>query len=110
MKARFLLLLAFGLLLGADKPTGDPKKEADRLQGTWKAVTIEDNGKAAPADEVKQFKLIVTGDKFALRSKVGDAFDEVIYKVRLDATREPHTLDLAKSNFTAKEDIRQGIY
>jgi len=110
MKRRYLAILFCVVLLGADSPPDDAKKEPDKLQGTWKAVAIEENGKAVPADVLNQFRLIVTGDKWRMRTRVKDEFKDVDYKARFDAKKEPHALDLTTSNFTAKPDIVQGIY
>src|SRR5262245_30491979 len=68
MRAHVLAALAVGLLLGADAPKGDARKEKDKLQGTWKAATVEKRGEAK--DDAEGHRLVFSGDEF--RIKRGD--------------------------------------
>src|SRR5262249_13802947 len=83
MRMRLIPVLCCGLLFAAGSRAEDGKKELDRLQGTWKAVVIEENGKAAPADVTAPFRVLVTGDRWRMRTRVKDEFKDVDYKVRL---------------------------
>jgi uncharacterized protein (TIGR03067 family) len=111
MKLRVLVLIGAALfLVAADAPRGDTKKEVDQLQGTWKAVTIEQNGKAVTGQVSKDFRLIVTGDKAALKSRVNDQFTDATYQLKVDPTTEPKSLDLVPVSETAPERTVRGVY
>jgi uncharacterized protein (TIGR03067 family) len=104
-----IAVLAVGLLTAADLPRGDEKAEQQALQGTWKAVMVERNGKPAAAMDVKQCQLIISEDQFALRGLRAEERKKPL-KMRLDPSRRPRAIDLTPSNFTAKDDIIRGIY
>jgi RNA polymerase sigma factor (sigma-70 family) len=73
---------------GADKP----KADKDKLQGTWVAEAVEEEGREFPADEVKDKNLewVFAGDKVTFPIK-GEA-KEVRYK--LDPAKKPKQIDL----------------
>ena len=60
MKSSLVIASAFPLLLVAAQ--GGPG--LDQLQGTWQAVSIVENGKKAPPEEVKGSRMIVKGSQF----------------------------------------------
>ncbi len=41
MSTRAVLLFAIVLLIAADEPAQDTKKELDKLQGDWTVVSVE---------------------------------------------------------------------
>jgi uncharacterized protein (TIGR03067 family) len=96
------------VLVAADTPK---EKKADQkdLQGTWRAVLIEMNGKPIPAADVKPVQVIISQDRFAIKGLAGYELKKP-YRMRLDGDRKPQTIDLTPSNFTADEDIVHGIY
>jgi uncharacterized protein (TIGR03067 family) len=111
MTWRTLILMgAAALLVAADTPRDDAKKEADRLQGTWKAVAIEENGKAVPGEASKDFRLVITGDKAALKCRVNDQFQEETYQLKLDPTTEPKGLELIPLSAGAPDREVRGVY
>jgi uncharacterized protein (TIGR03067 family) len=110
MKGCSLLIVAAGLLLAADSPKDNRGRELDRLQGTWKAVTVEENGRAAPVEVAKSFRLILSGDQAQLRGRVNDRFATATYKVRLDPTTEPKSIDLDPVGVTTPGGAVRGVY
>jgi uncharacterized protein (TIGR03067 family) len=103
MRATVLFLLSVVVLAGSLQGA-DAKK--DPLQGTWRAESVEDNGKKPKAND---HVLIFKGDTFTVQ--VGDTVDmQGTYKA--DPSKKPKALDLT---FTegAKEikgKISLGIY
>ena len=65
MKTPFLSVLAVGLMLGAGDAKEDAKKEQEKLQGTWKAVTLQENGQSKEDNE--NVRLIFSGDEWSLK-------------------------------------------
>jgi RNA polymerase sigma-70 factor (ECF subfamily) len=74
----------------ADKPQDDHKA----IQGTWKVVSVEMNGKKDPEGEefdlIRKSKVIITKDKQIVR--LGGGEKEYAYK--LDPKQTPKTIDL----------------
>jgi len=89
MKARWLTVLAVGLLLGADAANDDVKKEKEKLQGTWKAVTVEQRGESK--EDTDDHRLIFAGDEFTI--KRGE--QAVIKgKFKIDPSKSPKEIDM----------------
>src|SRR4051812_337509 len=85
------LVFAVSLTVGANAQDADRvRKEQKRLEGTWKAVSIESEGEKAPADLVKNFELTFKGNAFTLR--MGQEKREGTYK--LDLARRPPHIDI----------------
>jgi uncharacterized protein (TIGR03067 family) len=107
MKMRALLVLSVGLLLAADGPNQDVvKDEVKNLQGTWKVVSAERDGKKATQEEIKDFKWIITADKITWTDKGKNAF---LYK--LAPAEKPRRIDLMfPERKETEKDITRGIY
>jgi uncharacterized protein (TIGR03067 family) len=100
------LIVVAGVLLAADKPReAAVKKELKNLQGTWVAVSIEENGRRLRPRLVRlaNVKLTIAGDRFTFHSPRGNAEGTVA----VDPTRKPKTIDYVA---TEKEKNRLGIY
>ncbi len=110
MKTPSLLILAAGLCLAADTPRDGPRKELDSLQGTWKAVVVEENGRAVSEEAARDFRLILSGDRAKLHSRVDDQPKDMTYRVKLDPTTEPKTIDLVPEGRTGPDATVHGVY
>jgi uncharacterized protein (TIGR03067 family) len=100
----------------------DPsKRDADKtapteLEGTWKVLTINENGQDAPQELIRNVSIIFAGNK--MRSLFGDFVTEETYTV--NATTSPKTIDLTETLLQAafngpkpappKRETRPGIY
>ncbi len=83
------------------------KKDEDRLQGTWKVTSIENDGNKVDPKEFANWKLVIAGDKMtALDSN--DVMDEHTFK--LDAAAKPAAIDLTLLTGESKGKTMQGIY
>jgi uncharacterized protein (TIGR03067 family) len=84
-----LAFLALGLLVGSDSPKEEVKKIQEKLQGTWKPVSVEQRGESKEDDE--DHRLIFDGNKF--RIKRGD--DTMIQGTfKLDPSKKPKEIDM----------------
>jgi uncharacterized protein (TIGR03067 family) len=102
MRTYVSAVLAVGLaaIIAAAQAGGG---DAEKIQGTWIVVSLQDGGKQAPEKEIEGTRLIVTKDKMTL-SKPGGEEDSVGYT--LDATKKPKWVDL-----TTKDGKKMlGIY
>ncbi|MFL5241128.1 MAG: TIGR03067 domain-containing protein [Gemmataceae bacterium] len=84
-----LACMLVGLLLGADDPKDHVKKDKEKLQGAWKAVTVEAGGK--PLDEGDLHRLIFSGDVFTIKKG-----EETMIKGKftLDPSKKPKEIDM----------------
>jgi RNA polymerase sigma factor (sigma-70 family) len=76
------------------------KSEKQALQGTWVAVSGEQNGQKVPKDKLEGFKLIFTDDKVAR-----EGYEPREGPYTIDPNKDPKEIDL----FTASK-IWKGIY
>ena len=82
------------------------KKDRDKFQGSWQAVSVINmDGKPASDDEAKNTRLVVEGSTFTLRDK-----DTTIRGTfSIDPTRIPKTIDVTLEG-ARPEDKILGIY
>lgn len=100
-------ILSLGLLLGlfANPAVADDKDDLEKLQGTWKLVSLEKDGKKQPEDAIKNFKVIIKDDKFILK----DGNTDYEATIKLDTAKKPKTIDLAVKDGD-KAETKKGIY
>jgi len=117
MLNRLIMLLIFACLLTGfgsavalcDGPDDAVKKELKALAGTWKAVSLETDGKPAPDDIVK--KVVMTRDesgKTVIRRGEMVVVEAVVKKI--DPSRKPKTIDSEQTVGEHKGKTIQGIY
>ena len=102
MKTLAMTFLSLGLLIatsGFALADDDAKKDAikqdmKKLEGSWKMVSMEMNGKKATDEEIKgaaDLRLVFKGNTGSIRNK-----DNVLSEgtITIDPTKKPKTLDL----------------
>jgi uncharacterized protein (TIGR03067 family) len=114
MRRNVLGVVVALLVVAGSLPAGQPKKgdkdspPKDNLQGKWKLVKVERNGRGEAitnkSDEF--FELTVSGDKMTLQLK--DAKEEATYKA--DLTKKPKTIDITPTTGEDKGKAILGIY
>jgi uncharacterized protein (TIGR03067 family) len=97
-------------LMSYRRDAADAKEEAiraelKRFEGTWRFVSMEVGGKAAP-EEALQSKLVIKGDQFTVPTPMGDM--RGIFKV--DPTVSPKTLDVTFTEGANEGKVHLGIY
>jgi len=99
MKLRAPLLLVVGLLIAADAKE-DTKKDTEKIQGTWKAIKGEKNGKEAGPDDLKDMRLVFKDDKLTIQEGIGRNIEATF---KLDAGAKLREIDI-----TIKRDNESG--
>ena len=99
-------VLAASLLLAADSKDDAAKKELDKFTGTWKAVSIVEDGKEVAKDEAEKVSLTVKGEDYTFRR--GDVVIEGTHK--LDPSKTPKTIDAVRNTGPDKGKPILGIY
>lgn len=100
-----LLILAFlysATCLQSDEPVPDIKQ----LQGTWEVVEFTVNGKAIPAQERVGMKFEVADTTMKMFAKDREA----VFKIKLDPSVKPHTIDYTAQDGPFKGKTNYGIY
>jgi uncharacterized protein (TIGR03067 family) len=103
-----LIVLVATSLLAAEPPKQAlVKKDVDAIQGSWKLVALEYDGKPAPAEIVAALKLVFKDD--TLTFTPGEpGFTN--YKFRLDPTTQPAGFTMTHADGTNKGQTEKGIY
>jgi uncharacterized protein (TIGR03067 family) len=84
------LAVCAGLVVAVAAGDEPAKTDADKLQGVWKTVAVEVDGKKMSEDGVKNIRLTVKGDKMIFKEENKE--EEATFK--LDETQKPRTIDL----------------
>jgi uncharacterized protein (TIGR03067 family) len=100
-----LWTLMAGLALAAADP--EVRKDEDRLQGTWKVTSIENDGKKADPKTFAGWKLVVAGNKMTALDG-NDVVDD--HTFTLAAAAKPPALDLVPLMGEKKAKTVKGIY
>ena len=99
-------VLAAGLALAADVKDDAAKKELEKFNGTWQAISITHDGKEASKDEIAKVTLTVKGDHYTLRT--GD--NEIEGTHKLDPTTTPKQIEAVRTKGENKDKPMLGIY
>jgi uncharacterized protein (TIGR03067 family) len=95
MQARVLAAVAVGLVIGVGGVGGtQAKDDPEKIQGTWEVVSVEDNGRKAPDDKIKDAQFIIAKDKLTVVH--GDKMKE-IGTFKLDPSKKPGWIDMTES-------------
>jgi uncharacterized protein (TIGR03067 family) len=103
-----LLILLAPLAVGVGAPAKDDmKKEIQRFQGAWQAVSLQyADGRQASEEEVKNTSLVVEGNKFTLTGKdftIAGTFT-------IDPTKTPKAIDVVLVSKDGDKTKFLGIY
>jgi len=93
------------LLAGEGKEAGD--KELKKLQGTWKFISKEMDGKETPPEQLTKIKITFTGDKWSVTVD-----DKVVQggTHKFDPTKKPSQVDAMITEGEGKGSTMLGIY
>jgi len=102
-----LLIVCIAFLLGADDKKDDAnKKDLEKMQGDWAAVSMVQDGIKLPDDDAQALFRTVKGDKNTVFR-----YSEVLAKwsFTIDVTKSPKTIDIRKPDDDKAEPVL-GIY
>jgi uncharacterized protein (TIGR03067 family) len=106
-KTTLLMALAALGMVGL-APAGDAKKDLEAMQGIWKVESIKESfGKAPPDDVIKEFVVTIKDDTMKV-SRGGQTV--VAFKMKLDTTKDPKTIDFTHAEGPDKDKTEPGIY
>ena len=103
-----VLSLSIALLADAPKPAAPDKAALAKLQGKWKLTGVEHGGKSAPAKDLVNQTLEVSGTKTTARD--GDDIKDQTEIVALDAKGKPAAIDVKMTSGDDKGKMLAGIW
>jgi RNA polymerase sigma factor (sigma-70 family) len=95
--------------VGRGKDKAKPPKastEQARLEGTWRVVSLEEEGKEAPAKMLQKAQVVIKGNKIVLDLK----FKRTACSFTVDAKARPPRIDLTPANGPDAGQTIPGIY
>jgi len=95
-----LMVVAFTGIVLADE------KALKELEGTYTVTALEKGGKPAPKEIMESLKINIKGENFSIT--IGP--DEKKAKIKVDASKTPHTIDIMPSDGPEKGMTFPGIY
>src|SRR5207302_11277916 len=78
-----------------------------KMQGTWTMQALEINGKDTPLDKLQDTILIVKADEYRTKVKDKELFG---FRIKLDPSKDPKTIDMIKKESDGTETVYKGIY
>lgn len=105
-----MLACSLALLALASPAADGPATKRDRqaLQGAWRVVSLEEDGKAQPPQVLEKIKVAFRGDKFITQETVDRKAEEHDY--RMDASPKPKTFDVLPTSGPHQGKAFLGIY
>jgi len=101
------VLMATTLIAADPSKQDSPKKDSDRIQGTWRVVALETDGKQSPPEIVARLKFVFQEDTLTIT--IGEpGFTNFIYK--LNSVIKPAGFDLTPADGPYKGQTQKGIY
>jgi len=85
----------------------DAKTDNEKLQGTWKLVSLEADGEQGPAEIVAKMKLAFKNDTLTFTPGEPDFTN---YTFKVDPTTMPPSFDMTHADGTNKGKTKKGIY
>jgi uncharacterized protein (TIGR03067 family) len=88
-----VMLASLSLAFAAAVQAKDVKPDTEGIQGSWKIVRVENDGKPLPEEASKQVQFVFDGEKVRMVDNSGEnKTQEAAFK--LDQTKTPKALDL----------------
>lgn len=105
---RILICTTFVSLCGlVGLHANEKANDLDRLQGTWRVVSLVEKGKAASKQDADAIEIIIDKDTFTTKEKgvVGAK-----YQIKLDPAKMPKHIDFKHLIGESKGGVEPGIY
>jgi uncharacterized protein (TIGR03067 family) len=87
--------------------TDEKVNDLDRMQGTWRVVSLTEKGKAVSKEDADTIEIVIDKDTFTASEKgvVGAK-----YQIKLDMTKTPKQVDFKHLIGESKGGVEPGIY
>jgi uncharacterized protein (TIGR03067 family) len=107
MRTHLCIVLSVAVIFGVAHAGDDSAKESAKLAGTWEPTAAEDYGQKLPEEQVKNLRLVLTGDEFTTSDG-----DTTVMKgnFKIDPVKKPKRIDLKSTSGRHKGKTLEGIY
>ncbi|HEV3262227.1 MAG TPA: TIGR03067 domain-containing protein [Gemmataceae bacterium] len=108
MKRRILGFVAAGILIAAGPSSSNAtKRDLEKMQGDWAAVSMVVDGVTLSDDEAQSIFRTVKGNRYTLY-----LFSKALIKgtFKIDASKKPKTMDVVAADGPEKGKTVPGIY
>jgi uncharacterized protein (TIGR03067 family) len=107
MRIHALIVLAAALLIApGDPPTNANDNDLGRLQGTWVAISAEADGRKAPKEAVKGFKIFIKANRIMFTPET----DKRESSFKLDVSKRPKEIVITPLDGPHKGQPQHGLY
>ncbi len=106
MRLTWLVAGLASVLIAADSPKGDAKKDLDQMQGSWVVASGESGGNALPDEQAKATRFVIKGDKYVYT--IPDYREEGTLKA--DQSKKPKAIDVKIVEGRDQGEMQLGIY
>jgi uncharacterized protein (TIGR03067 family) len=109
MRGKHLWVVGIVLATGATLLAGDDasEKELKKIQGTWRFISQEMDGKERPKEDVAKLKITFTGDKWSVTDD-GKVVQAGTHK--FDPSKKPTHVDAKVTEGEGKDTTMLGIF
>jgi uncharacterized protein (TIGR03067 family) len=83
------------------------KKDRAQYEGTWRVVSVEINGKKAPAEETRKIMVLNQADTWIVQV---DGKEVARGTSKIDPTKQPKTIDFTPTKGSHEGKLLLGIY
>ena len=98
--------LAWSFVVAVANADDAAKKDVKELQGKWQAVELQAQGKKAPPEQVKKFRIVIKGDKITFNPDSENRKS----KFKVDPSKSPKAMDMTPLDGPMKGKTIPGIY
>ena len=102
-----IVLMATSLMAGEPSKQDAMTKDAVAIQGAWKVVALEADGKQAPPELLTALKITFKGETLTF-SPGEPGFSNYTYK--LDPSVKPASFDMTHADGSHKGETQKGVY
>ena len=110
MKARWFLIVTTLLFVAAGDLRDGGKHDQRKLQGTWKARSIEFHGRQELGDAVKSIQIAIADNIMKVQGTAPDLDKYAKATFALDPRATPPAIDITIANGKEKGTVIKGIY
>ncbi len=113
MRTAVLLSLAAGFLVAAETPKQKEQQERKKLEGTWRVVSQEADGKKDPAELAKRFTYTFQGNRIHFQGDNTTPGADLEFTYTVDPSKKPKQMDMKlvkSSDNKGLGKVARGIY
>jgi uncharacterized protein (TIGR03067 family) len=98
------------IAIGAAIPDDASTKDLDRMQGEWQLVSMVRNGQEQPKSELAKMTRTVAKNELTIIVEGAEGVATLKSTIVIDATKNPKTIDVTRTNGPTKGQTALGIY